>query len=370
MQFRIVAAALVLTALSVHVEPAVAQDAYPSRAVRILLSFPPGSSPDIRTRIIANQLTTLWGKQVIVENRPGAGGALSVQALLATPADGYSLLGSAASLFTILPAQKDKLTFDVNRDIVPVALTGSEGMVFAVSPKLGVNTLAEFIALAKAQPDKLVIGTNPAGSLPHLAAQLFVKLSKAPVIVVPTTGGTNEAIREILGGRAHVVIESRPAIKAHLESGDLKPLAIMTPERLAAIPDLPAAAETVPGTRRDRLERNFRAPGHAGRCNSTSERKRSAGDGCPGNQGSARAKRHAVSAAVHSRLRPLHRTRAETLVANREGNCSELRPSSFVRRSGDAVSKLDWAGDGAECVEAFTGTKDRHVAKVEHAPED
>ncbi len=247
MQFRIVAAALVLTALSVHVEPAVAQDAYPSRAVRILLSFPPGSSPDIRTRIIANQLTALWGKQVIVENRPGAGGVLSVQALLATPADGYSLLGSAASLFTILPAQKDKLTFDVNRDIVPVALTGSEGMVFAVSPKLGVNTLAEFIALAKAQPDKLVIGTNPAGSLPHLAAQLFVKLSKAPVIVVPTTGGTNEAIREILGGRAHVVIESRPAIKAHLESGDLKPLAIMTPERLAAIPDLPAAAETVPG---------------------------------------------------------------------------------------------------------------------------
>jgi tripartite-type tricarboxylate transporter receptor subunit TctC len=150
------------------------------------MSLPPGSAPDIRVRIIANQLTTIWGRQVVVENRAGAGGALAVQAALAAPADGYTLLSTVSSVFTILPAQRDKLPFDVNRDLVPIALTGSEGMVLAVSSKLGVNNLAEFIALAKAQPNKLIIGTNPAGSLPHLAGRLFAALSQVPVMVVRT----------------------------------------------------------------------------------------------------------------------------------------------------------------------------------------
>ena len=250
MRVKMTAASLatLLVTLSINHSPAVAQDTYPSRPVRIVLTLPPGSAPDIRIRVIANQLTNIWGRQVVIENRPGGGGALGVQAALAAPADGHTLLATVASVFTVLPAQRDKLPFDVNRDLVPVAMTSNEGMVLAVSPKLGVNALAELIALAKAQPDKLVIGTNPAGSLPHLAAQLFVKLTEAPTTVVPySTGGTNEAIREILGGRVHGVIEGRPGLKAHLDSGDLKTLAIMTRERVTVLPDLPTAAETVPG---------------------------------------------------------------------------------------------------------------------------
>lgn len=240
--------ATLLVAIPLNCAPAVAQDAYPSRPVRIVLPVPAGSAPDVRTRIIGNQLAAIWGRQVVIENRPGAGGALGVRAALSAPADGYTLLSTVASVFTVLPAQKDKLAFDVNRDLVPIATIANEGMVFAVSPKLGVNNLAELIALAKAQPDKLVIGTNPAGSLPHLAARLFVRLAKAPMTVVPySTGGTNEAIREILGGRVDGVIEGRPGLKAHLDTGDLKALAIMTRERVTSIPDLPIAAETVPG---------------------------------------------------------------------------------------------------------------------------
>jgi tripartite-type tricarboxylate transporter receptor subunit TctC len=240
--------ATLVVAISANLLPAVAQDIYPSHPVRIVLSLPPGSAPDIRARIIGHELTAIWGRQVLIENRAGAGGALGVQAVLSAPADGYTLLSTVSSVFTILPAQRDKLPFDVNRDLVPVALTGSEGMVLAVSPKLGVSSLAEFIALAKAQPDKLVIGTNPAGSLPHLAARLFTTLTKAPVTVVPySTGGTNEAIREILGGRIHAVIEARPGLKAQLDAGDLKALAIMARERVATAPDLPIATETVPG---------------------------------------------------------------------------------------------------------------------------
>jgi tripartite-type tricarboxylate transporter receptor subunit TctC len=240
--------ATLLSVFSISCSSAVAQDGYPSRPVRIVVSLPPGSSPDIRTRVIANQLTALWGRQVVVENRPGAGGTLGAQAVLSAPADGYTLLATVASVFTILPAQRENLPFDPNRDFVPVALTASEGMVIAVSPKLGVNNLAEFIALAKKEPNKLVIGTNPAGSLPHLAARLLASLTKAPVTVVPySKGGTSEAIREILGGRAHAVIESRPGLQAHLDSGDLKALAIMTRERVDTLPDLPIAAESVPG---------------------------------------------------------------------------------------------------------------------------
>lgn len=239
--------AAVLGAVTIGPPPASAQDKYPSRPVRIVASLPVGSSPDIRARIVAEQLTKMWGRQVVIENRPGGGGAIGTQAVLSASADGYTLLNASASTFTILPAQKDKLPFDVNLDLIPIGLTANEGMVLAVSPKLGVNTLGELITLAKADPHKIVIGTNPAGSLPHLAARLFVTLSNAPMTVVPSTGGTNEAIREIMGGRVHAVIESLPALKGALGAGDLKALAIMTRERVPTVPDVPTAAEAVPG---------------------------------------------------------------------------------------------------------------------------
>ena len=227
---------------------AVAQDKYPSRPVRIIHSLPAGSSPDVRIRIVAEQLTKMWGQQVVVENRPGGGGLIGVQALLAAAPDGYTLLAAPGSTFQILPAQKDKLPVDVNRDLVPISLTGKAGLLLAVSPKLGVNSLAELIALAKKEPHTIVIGTNPAGSLPHLAGRLLVELSKAPFTVLPyATGGTNEAIRDILGGRVHAVIESRGGLKGVLDAGDLKALAIMSSERDEKFPDLPAAVETVPG---------------------------------------------------------------------------------------------------------------------------
>jgi tripartite-type tricarboxylate transporter receptor subunit TctC len=237
-----------LFAIPLGTRSVAAEDVYPSRPVRIVLSLPAGSAPDIRVRIIANQLTSMWGRQVVVENRAGAGGALSVQAVLSSPADGYTLLSTVSSVFTVLPAQRDHLPFDVNRDLIPIALTSSEGMVLAASSKLGISNLAELVARAKEQPNKLIIGTNPAGSLPHLAGRLFTKLTGAPMAVVPySRGGTNEAIREILGGRIHAVVEARLGLQAQIDSGDLKALAIMTTERTPSAPDLPTAVETVPG---------------------------------------------------------------------------------------------------------------------------
>jgi tripartite-type tricarboxylate transporter receptor subunit TctC len=153
-----------------------------------------------------------------------------------------------ASIYTILPAQKEKLPFDVNSDLIPIGLTSSEGMVLAASSKLGIDSLPELITLAKRKPDQLIIGTNPVGSLPHLAAQLFVELSKAPMAVVPySTGGTNDAIRDIMGGRVHAVIEGLPGLKGSLDAGELKALAIMSNEPLPTIPNLPVASGVIPG---------------------------------------------------------------------------------------------------------------------------
>jgi len=220
---------------------------YPTRPVRIIAPLPVGSSPDIRARIIAEQFTRMWGQQAVVENRPGGGGMIGTQALLSALPDGYALLYAQSSIFTVLPAQREKPRFNVNHDLIPIGLTANEGMVFAVSPKLGINTLGELITTAKRNPHKFIIGTNPAGSLPHLAATLFVKLSQAPITVVPSTSGTNEAIREIMGGRIHAVIEALPGLRGALAAGDLKALAIMARERPPTAPDIPTAAETVPG---------------------------------------------------------------------------------------------------------------------------
>jgi tripartite-type tricarboxylate transporter receptor subunit TctC len=183
----------------------------------------------------------------VVEDRPGGGGIIGAQVVASAPADGYALLAASASSFTILPVQLEKPIVDMNRDLLPVALIGSEGMLFAVSPKLGVNSLAEFVALAKRRPYELLIGTNPAGSLPHLAARLFVKLTGAPITVVPSTRGTNDALKEIIAGRGHAVIDSQPSLRGAIEAGELKVLATMLPRRLPTRPDIPAAVETVPG---------------------------------------------------------------------------------------------------------------------------
>src|SRR5262245_14681016 len=168
--------------------PASAQT-FPTRPVKMIVPLPAGSAPDVRHRLIGQALTQLWGQQIVVENRPGGGGIIGTRAALAEQPDGYALFAALASIYMILPAQNDKLPVDVNADLIPVGLTAYEGLVMAGSPKLGVGSLAEFIELAKKRPNQLVIGTNPAGSLPHITAKLFVDLTKTAVAVVPYATG-------------------------------------------------------------------------------------------------------------------------------------------------------------------------------------
>jgi tripartite-type tricarboxylate transporter receptor subunit TctC len=242
------ALAAMLAAMMTAAPLTAAQDRYPSRPVKIILPIPAGTSPDIRLRIVADQITRTWGQQVVVENRPGGALAVGVRAALSAPADGYTLLAAPAAVFTILPVQKGKPPLDVKHDFVPIGLVFHEGMLIAVSAKLGVKTLADLLAMAKREPGKIVIGTPGAGTLPQLAARLLGERANAPLTVLPySTGGASGAIADVLGGRVHAVMEGRAALKGALDSGDLKAIAATSDERPANAPDLPTVSETVPG---------------------------------------------------------------------------------------------------------------------------
>lgn len=245
-QFAGLAAGLASAALMPrHVR---AQATYPDRPIKIVMPVPAGSGLDVVIRLISNELTGQLGQQFVIENKPGAGGSLAAQAVVSAPPDGYTLLGGAASVFTILPAQKDKLRFDVNRDLIQVGMISRAFMVLAVSPALGVKSFAEFMTLAKAKPNTLVLGGTGAGTLPHIAGLAMIKQGGIPATFVPfNAGGTADAVRDVMGGRIHGVIEAPSGLLGSLQSGDLRVIAIMSAQREPSFPDVAAVSETIPG---------------------------------------------------------------------------------------------------------------------------
>jgi tripartite-type tricarboxylate transporter receptor subunit TctC len=221
---------------------------FPDRPVKIINPLPVGSSPDVLVRLVGQQLTGLWGQQEIVENRPGAGGAIAAHTVASAQPDGYTLLGGAGSIFQILPAQKDKITIDVNRNFIQVGLIQYGPMYIAVPPKLGVTSLSGLISLAKSRPHEIVVGTNGTGTLPYFAALALAKMGDIPITVAPyATGGTAAAITDILGGRVHATLDGVAGVLGAVQSGDLKLIAVSSPERDPLIPDVPAISETVQG---------------------------------------------------------------------------------------------------------------------------
>src|SRR6516225_9336198 len=229
---RFLGAALIAAA-AIRAAPALAQDSYPNKPIKIVLPVPAGSALDIATRAIGEQLSVRWGQQVLIEARPGAGG----------------LIAGPASLFTILPAQKDKLPIDVNKSFVQLGMVVGSGVMFiAVTPKLGVSTFPEFVALARSKPGQIAIGTNGAGTLPHFAGLVLEKKANVPITVVPyNQGGTMAAVADIMGGRVHGTIEGVFGLRGPLQSGDLKLIGQMAPQREPEYPSVPTVSETNPG---------------------------------------------------------------------------------------------------------------------------
>jgi tripartite-type tricarboxylate transporter receptor subunit TctC len=221
-------------------------DTYPSRPVSIMTHVAAGSGPDVVARIVADRLSQAWGKQVTIINRQGAAGLIAAQAAVGAPSDGYTFFLSTVSALIISPEIQPKFPVDFERDFVPVGHVGTTPMVIAVSSRLGVNTLAELIALAKRKPGDILYSGNNRGSFPHLTGELLRSRSGIDLTFVSYPGAA-AALKDLLGGSISMLIESPSALPGAFDGGPVKPLAVSAEARLPSFPDLPTVSETIPG---------------------------------------------------------------------------------------------------------------------------
>jgi tripartite-type tricarboxylate transporter receptor subunit TctC len=218
---------------------------YPARSVRLVVGFAPAGGNDIMARLMGQWLSERLGQQFIIENRPGGGTNIATDAVVHAPPDGYTLLFVAPTA-AINATLYQKLNFVFLRDIAPVAGVVRVSDVLLVHPSLPVTTVPEFIAYAKANPGKINMASAGTGSGPHLAGELLNMMTGITMVHVPYRG-TAPALTDLLGGQVQVMFGSTPASIAYIRNGQLRALAVGDEMRLAALPDVPAMAEFVPG---------------------------------------------------------------------------------------------------------------------------
>ncbi len=220
-------------------------DTYPSRPVHIIVPQAAASSSDITARLIGQWLSDHLGQQFIVDDRPGVGGNIGTEAAVRSPADGYTLL-LVNSQNAISPALYNNLTFDFIRDIAPVARVDSVPLVMEVNPSVPAKTVPAFIAYAKANPGKINMASAGVGGPQHVAGELFKSMAGVDLVHVPYRGST-PAITDLLAGQVQAMFDVTPTALPQVRAGRLRALAVTTAKRLAALPDIPAVAEFLPG---------------------------------------------------------------------------------------------------------------------------
>ncbi|QND75241.1 tripartite tricarboxylate transporter substrate binding protein [Tardiphaga robiniae] len=215
---------------------------WPQKQVTFIVPFAAGGGTDAFARPLAAQLDTQLGKRVIIENRAGAGGTVGASAAAKAAHDGYTFFMGAAH-HAIAPSLYPTLDYDIEKDFIPVALIARPPQVIVVNPdKVAAKTLGEFIAYAKANPDKLSYGSAGAGTTHHLAGELFKILTQTKIQHVPYRGA-GPAMQDLIAGHVPVVFDGLGSSAAPIRAGQLRALAIAAPKRVAAFPDLPTAAE-------------------------------------------------------------------------------------------------------------------------------
>lgn len=213
----------------------------PNRPVKIVVPFAPGGGSDFIARLVAPRIAEKLGGSVIVENRPGAGGNLGAEFAMKSPPDGYTLLLAAAS-YTVNPAIY-KLKFDSLADMTPIAVLARGPFILAVNPKVPAANVAGLVDQAKKQPGKLAYASAGSGSITHLVSEFFLELAGIDVIHVPYKG-TSPALTDTIGGQTQLIVGTVAATLPFVRSGQLRALAVTTPQRLPALPDVPTATET------------------------------------------------------------------------------------------------------------------------------
>jgi tripartite-type tricarboxylate transporter receptor subunit TctC len=234
-----------LVALLAMVSIAHAQESYPSKPVRFILPFPPGGPTDILGRLISERLAAQLGQPVVTENRGGAGGNVGAEAAAKSAPDGYTIVLVAPSL-AISPTLYAKLNYDPVKDLAPISLVATVPNV-VVTQVAHPATLREFIAAAKAKPGEMNFGSGGSGTSNHLAGELFNILAGTKLTHVPYKG-VNLAMQDVIAGRIDLVVIGVPAAAPHVKSGKLRALAVLAPQRLPALPEVPTVAEAgLPG---------------------------------------------------------------------------------------------------------------------------
>jgi tripartite-type tricarboxylate transporter receptor subunit TctC len=227
-------------------ESAQAQD-YPAKPIRIITHSAPGGSPDALLRIVGDRLSQMWGRQIVVLNHPGAGGAVAARTAAQAAPDGYTLYMPASSAFVTLSGLQANLPLDVPRDFVPVGFVALQPFLLSVVSSLGAKTLPEFIALAKEKPGELSYAATGRGTLSHLTGEALQQRAGIKLLMVPYLGGTTQALNDVISGRVPMVIDAYPPLAGALQAGAIRALAVGSTKRLSDFPDLPTVAETFPG---------------------------------------------------------------------------------------------------------------------------
>jgi tripartite-type tricarboxylate transporter receptor subunit TctC len=243
-QFWLVA--VTVAALALPGQP-LAAAAFPDHPVRIVVPFPAGGSNDVVARFLGMKLYEVWGQQVIIDNRPGAGGNIGAEMVARSAPDGYTLLLSAPGPLAVNQSLYPHLPFDPVADFAPVALVASVQIVLAVNPEVKATNVRELIALAKASPGKINFGSSGYGSTNHLAGELFKTLASIDIVHVPYRGAA-PAMNDLVSGQIPVLFDNMPAIHPRALAGAIRPLAVAGASRSPLFPELPTMVEAgVPG---------------------------------------------------------------------------------------------------------------------------
>ena len=243
MLLRISALALSVCAMAL---PASAAD-YPDHAIKMIVPFAAGGGTDVLARIVAQNLNDKWGQPVVVENQPGASGAIGTRAAMKAAPDGYTLLmASTGALMAVSAAADGDGAFDVNKYLSPIAVAAAPPYLLVVRPTLPINSTAELVKYAKEKPDGLTFGSSGVGAASHLSGLLFASETGIKMLHVPYKG-TGPAVTDLLGGRIDVMFAPGPVVQQFVASGQLKALGVTDTGRSKFYPDVPTVADAVPG---------------------------------------------------------------------------------------------------------------------------
>jgi tripartite-type tricarboxylate transporter receptor subunit TctC len=226
--------------------PASAAD-YPNHAIKMIVPFAAGGGTDVLARIVAQNLSSKWGQPVVVENQPGASGAIGTRAVMKAEPDGYTLLmASTGALMAVSAGAKDEGAFDVNKYLTPIVIGAAPPYLLVASPTLPVKTTADLIRYAREKPGDLSFGSSGVGAASHLSGLLFSDMTGIKLLHVPYRG-TGPAVTDLIGGRIDLMFAPGPVVQQFVQSGELKALGVTDTQRSRFYPDIPTVADAVPG---------------------------------------------------------------------------------------------------------------------------